>query len=254
MPIKFHNQKTADDIIAVLKNDTISGSSEMVNSLIRHLLRIEKELSETEKEKISKKLNEYAHTVSHFAVCKHFAHALTSHSRWHPFLTDYLTRYQNINTLIAEQALTIIEPRSKIFLAHSNSNTVIDFFQHLSTFKIPVTIFQTTSSPGEEGIIQAERLRQLSFTVALVETLPSMEVLSTTDYFLTGADLITDEAIINKVGTRILAEQINLLNKPYYVLADARKFSAQKPVHLPSSFEFIPKKLITKIITGESVD
>jgi hypothetical protein len=240
-----------DKLLERIKSNTLSGSAELTNQLIDGLLLLEPFLTQQDKMLSTKKIGSMAANKPFFAVLTHFAQALeNSGNRWLPFLYDYKQQFSALHERIAEQLLQEIKPDHKTFLLHSNSSTLISVFQSLAKRLDVIKIFQTLSTPGDEGLEQAEKLRKLSIDVQMVDTEPSPEILSAVDCFLTGADLILPDTFINKVGTKPIAEKIRHHNKLYFVLADPRKFTSQIPSSLPAAFEYIPRRLVTKFITG----
>ncbi len=241
-----------DRVIDDIDHDTVSGSTELADQLIITLIKLESQLTPNEKHTIKKKIERLSVKKPFFAVLRHLAETLKkSDANWSILLKEYKGRIDRTNLKISEQLISLIDPHSKVFLLHSHSKTIVSVFGIIAENNIEVKILQTVSEPEKEGTIQAERLQSLGLKVQLVDDDPEWSTLEGVDYFITGADLILPSHVANKSGTRRIAEKINRLGKPYFVLADQRKFATVPVTKLPPLFELIPRTLITKLITGE---
>ena len=234
-----------------IESDKSSGSSAMVDALVDSLIEIVPLMKHSQMPEIVGRLSKLAHDKPHFAVFLHLYQVLQASEHWSADLNQYRKKYNDIDERIGAAFISSLSRGPKKFLLHSNSKTVLHAFKKLRG-KADIRIFQTKSLPGKEGLVQARLLRQLGYEVTVVNDNPPASVLNQIDYLVTGADLILDDQFINKSGTKLLAYQLNKLNKLYYVLADPRKMATVSPSLLPPAFEYVPRNLVSAVITGDS--
>lgn len=240
-----------DQVIDEINEDTISGSAALADKLIRILIKLAPQLTTNQKKDILKKIERLGREKPFFAVLSHFTATIRKpETNWYSLLIEYQHRIDQANLKISEQFTTLLGTNSKTLLLHSHSKTILSTLEKLVNKSNRITIIQTISEPGREGMIQARALQKQGFEVKLVEDDPEPSILKNADIFVTGADLIFSSHFVNKVGTRSIAEKIRENGKDYFVLADQRKFTTEHVRDLPPEFEFIPRSLITNLITG----
>lgn len=231
-----------------IENDTVSGSAALADKII-HLL-IKTDLLNHDKVHAIKRIEEFSRQKPFFVTLRHLCETLkNTKGDWQKNLAAYKNKYDQAPLAIANQLKSILWTHDKGVLLHSRSKTILTVFEQLVSFDREFKIYQTQSLPGKEGIIQAAELHDLGFLVEVVEDNPGERLLEDVAMFITGADLISDDYLVNKSGTKQLAEKMNRLGKPYIVLSDSRKFTSLKVENLPSSFEMIPRSLVTNVLT-----
>jgi translation initiation factor 2B subunit (eIF-2B alpha/beta/delta family) len=236
-----------DQVLLEIDNDKISGSAALADKLISLLIRLN--LSANEKILAIKQIEELAKRKPFFATLSHLSETLKNATAdWQKILTVYKRKYDLVPQAVAIKLAPLLSNVNTILL-HSRSQTILSVFERLPMHDTKPKIFQTQSLPAKEGIIQAAELHDLDFNVELLQDDPGQSILQEVDLFITGADFISGDHIINKYGTKRIAEKLAQLGKPYYVLADSRKFSTQVIDNFPSDFERIPRSLATKLIT-----
>jgi len=123
------------------------------------------------------------------------------------------------------------------------------------------------SLPGGEGRVTASELIRRSLDVELVPDSLAFEAAKGCDLALVGADSISPEGAVNKVGSRAVAEACRVSTRPYFVAASTLKlmpFSVADRVRrvrlgkggvveLSQVFEEVPLVLVTSIITEKGV-
>ena len=134
---------------------------------------------------------------------------------------------------------------------------------------IEATIFQTESRPALEGRQQARILLRLGLEVNLIVDSAVSRVLPNMDLVLLGADHVTLNYFVNKIGSCAIALACQHFKVPVYVLADSRKFiatgkvpdeplkreeevweDAPKGVVIPNYyFESVPNDLVDAFVT-----
>ncbi len=135
----------------------------------------------------------------------------------------------------------------------SRSSTVLAVLKALES----EVILCLESFPGGEG---RRTVAELGATSAATELIPDDELdtgVERTELGLIGADVVTDRVIVNKVGTRRLAEGLSSRGKPLYIVADRTKFLPSEYYEPPGPgdlFEEVPRRLIDGVIDDSDVD
>ncbi len=158
-------------------------------------------------------------------------------------------------------------------LTHSRSSTLLAACQQAqrggATFKVIVT----ESRPLLEGRTLAENLRQMDVPVTLIADAAAAAMMESVSLILVGADRITPDEVVNKIGTRMIALAARERGVCLYVISDSSKFigskiaqsdALQSPEELwPAAphgvmvvnrcFEATPPEWFTGIITEEGM-
>jgi len=92
-----------------------------------------------------------------------------------------------------------LEETGNVILCHSRSGSVLKALEHRKN-RLD-TVYQTVSRPGEEGRSAAETLIQNGLKVELIEDDAFPEALSKGAVPVMGADAVTEEFLVNKVGS-----------------------------------------------------
>jgi translation initiation factor 2B subunit (eIF-2B alpha/beta/delta family) len=103
------------------------------------------------------------------------------------------------------------------------------------------------SDPGGEGAVTAERLRTRGIDARLVEDAEATAAAARGTAVVVGADAVGPGGVVNKVGTRALAEAARRAGAPAYVVAGSSKLVAAD-LPAPPPFERTPLDLITAVI------
>lgn len=173
-----------------------------------------------------------------------------------------------------DRAARLIKEDS-VVLTHSRSSTVLAAFKKARAEGRSFGVIATESRPAFEGRRLAASLAELGISVVFVADAAATLELSRADFVLIGADAITPQFLVNKIGTRMIALAAREMNRPVYALSDSSKlintdmFSAAEDDHHdpaelwadpPSGvaimnryFEPAPIELFTKVITEEGL-
>jgi translation initiation factor eIF-2B subunit delta len=153
-------------------------------------------------------------------------------------LPQFIDRLRTSADLIASKTTPHIH--GKVVLTHSCSSTVV----HALRAGRPRTVICTESLPGGEGRRTAAVLNGRVIHDAVVYS-----ALSDIEVVVVGADAVTPETVINKVGTAMVALAARERRRPVWVLCGSEKFvpSGWKP-ELGELFESIPRAWVTRII------
>jgi len=112
---------------------------------------------------------------------------------------------------------------SKI-LTYSRSSSVIFLFKEFKKENLDFEVFITEGRPNLEGIKTAEELSKEGIKVTLGVDAIIYDFVKNCDYILLGADAITPNFYINKIGTYPLILTARELKKEYYIIATKDKF------------------------------
>ncbi|UBM62309.1 hypothetical protein LA303_13055 [Candidatus Sulfidibacterium hydrothermale] len=267
--------------------DNFSGSGAILDAVQKQLNSFPPEQS-LDIPDILKQLDKLEQTFPHFALLYHFLktlrHFLSNKNRVQgvalkQFVEQYRKKWENTQQKAAENFLENTTVSGKNILLHSNSSAIRQLFSQMASARLFPEIWQTVSSPVNEGILQAVFLEKLGFRVHLFHEDSISQFVRQIDFALFGADLWWDNYFLNKIGTFPLALFFHHFNKPVYVLAEKRKKIAlseisekrfQQMIHenpkpakeiLPQTenniqvhnfyFEIIPSKFVTRFFTEE---
>jgi len=107
----------------------------------------------------------------------------------------------------------------------SYSQTVLEVFQLAKRDK-RFNVIVTESRPGGEGVLLAERLEKAGVDVTLIVDSAVRYFMKDVDKVIVGADAIAaNGAVVNKVGTSLIALAAHEARVRFYVAAETYKFS-----------------------------
>ncbi len=142
-------------------------------------------------------------------------------------LFDLLSRYEKQVNKVGEQiALKVksyFNKKEITLLTHSHSSTVVDTLRSLADVKRDIHIIQTASHPGGEGKIQAKKLSSVGYTVTFITDTAFTPYLKELDGVILGADVVTENYIVNKMGSAPLARIAYHETVPTWVWCDKNK-------------------------------
>lgn len=225
------------DIIA----DNISGSSGIAAKIIDWLASATRPGSTLATEEIEMNLKKLEEKFQHFAVVRHLILAVRQHLVMKEYdinaqpellkavLSDYRRTWEDNQRLAAIKMAEQMDFAGKTLLLHSHSGSLIFLFELLYKKGIHVNVIQTVSEPGKEGIVQAGKIAGYAFNVRLINEAAASRFIGDADMLITGADAVYRQHIVNKTGTFQLALLFRYYRKPFYVLADSRKFIGNDP-------------------------
>ena len=142
-------------------------------------------------------------------------------------LHDALARYadevdQGLRPTV-QRAATLVRSGSLV-LTYSNSTAVkMALWQAMEAGR-RFEVVCSESRPMGEGVALAGWLARLGIPTHLTVDAALTEWVETADLILLGADAITPDVVVNKVGTEALLRAAHGIGVPVYVLADSRKW------------------------------
>ncbi len=174
---------------------------------------------------------------------------------------------------IARVVLPLI-PHGALVLTHSFSSTVLAAFLHAKQEGRTFAVLCTESRPQYEGRVLAQRLAQAQVETRLVVDALAPSMIGDIEVVLVGADSLSTEGLVNKIGTYPLALAARVHKVPFYLLCGTEKFlpagytlleeSPKDPQeawpHHPQRvevvnryFDFTPLEYLTGIVTEEGM-
>ena len=146
-------------------------------------------------------------------------------------LRGFIRVQRTIGAQAIQRILPLLRPGSRI-LTHSASSLVETAIRHADRRQRggvkDIRVICTESRPAGEGIGLARRLSRAGIFTTLVTDAAAGEALSEADLFLTGADSVTQEGVIHKVGTSLIAEMAKKKKTPCFALATSQKLLPER--------------------------
>ncbi len=120
-----------------------------------------------------------------------------------------------------------------------------------------LSVIAAESRPALEGVTQAERLRALGVSVGVVADDALPKLIADADLVLVGADRVSQEEFVGKVGVHAAAAAARDAGVPFLAAATEERLisgalapRAEEDSDAASLFEPVPLTLITGILTG----
>lgn len=128
---------------------------------------------------------------------------------------------------IKRKSLEILRHYKKI-LTYSRSSQVLQVLNALRFHGSDFEIFISEARPSMEGVKTALELVSSGIKVHLFTDIVLLNKIPCVDVIVTGADAITGEYFVNKVGTKIILEEAKRRNKPAILIASRLKVLNKK--------------------------
>lgn len=120
---------------------------------------------------------------------------------------------------IKRYGLALLKDKRKA-ITHSYSSTVLDVLGHAKG----IEVICPESRPLLEGLRTAQELGERGIRTRIVVDSAAPSLMGECDVVMVGADAITPEVVVNKIGTYALALAARERKVPFYVLAGTEKF------------------------------
>ena len=183
-----------------------------------------------------------------------------------------INHFDLAQTKINNEVLKIINSNDTIF-THCHSTNVTNSLINAKKKGKKFQVYNTETRPLFQGrktakeLIKAKIKTTMFIDSAMAIALEKKQNTKKVSKIFIGADALTKKGVINKVGSGMLAELAKKHKIPLYVIADSWKYTSkniaieqrelnevwdQAPKNIKiknPAFEFVPKELITKIIT-----
>ena len=115
-------------------------------------------------------------------------------------------------------------PSGRAVLTHSRSSTVLAALVEARRQGKEFSVISTESRPMLEGRVLAEALAVEGVRVSLITDAAAARMLDEVDLVLVGADKVTPDHLLNKIGTRMIALAARERGVPAYGVCDTSKF------------------------------
>jgi len=182
----------------------------------------------------------------------------------------FLDSLRTASEKIRGHALGLLKGKRRV-MTHSYSSTVLGVLEGARE----IEVICPESRPLGEGLSTARALGEQGIRVRLVTDFAALALVGESDLVMVGADAITLEGVVNKIGTYglVLAARDNSV--PFYVLAGKEKFlpppmsralriEKKDPQEITQEtipnvavenryFDFTPLELITAVVTQAGV-
>lgn len=218
-------------------NDRVSGSGSILKKLEDELLTLGSLQPTIPVPELISDLEKLKNVFPQFALFHHFitvlldylsSRELLSGDQLTEFIQTYRQKWKGSQSQAAEQLLREVSFQNKNVLLHSNSSAIHCLFDKHSERNEKPVLWQTLSSPANEGKIQAEILNSKGYDVHLFHEDALSKFIHQIDFAILGADFISDTFFINKSGSFPLSLILQHFQKPVYVLAEKRKYLSEK--------------------------
>lgn len=205
----------------VLKKEMAEVPSKTPDDLLKHLSNAAWHLCQTRPSMAP--LSNAAAFVLYHAMRQPIKPMQISNLRAHisEIIDKYETNCRNATHIITQHTRCLLSDNSTI-LTHSYSGTVVNAI--LGSRRDNLHIIVTESRPLYEGVKTANRLSE-EFDVTLITDAQAGHFIGQADVVLIGADtVLSDGAVVNKVGTHLIALAAERQDVPVYALCQTDKF------------------------------
>ncbi len=234
-------------------NDNFSGSSMVLFKTQEVLLLMGQSDEEIDTSELLKDFSHLKRQFPIFAVLHHFINEMEffiqqmgeiDGDELVRRIENYREQWHDAQRKASEKMLTGLSFDRKNILLHSNSSALQSLFAELAKRKVFPTIWQTVSAPVNEGLLQAKIMKRLGFKVNLFHEVAISKFVKKLDFALFGADVVTDDFFMNKVGTYPISLMMKQENKPVFVLSENRKHRTGEELELMELLKETPKPTI----------
>ncbi len=130
-------------------------------------------------------------------------------------------------------------PKKATILTHSMSSTVYEILSRALKDGKELSVVVTESRPDFEGRLMASRLLRLGIPVTLTVDSAVRYFIKDVDLVLLGAEAVAaNGAVVNKVGTSLVALAAHEARVRVYVAAGTYKFSPETMIGMPIRIEY----------------
>ena len=161
---------------------------------------------------------------------------------------QYEGKWEDVNIDITNNLQDYLPNKKLTILAHSHSGVIIAVLMNLLSGGYMISVIQTTSEPGGEGLIQAKAVEQPGINVILIKDEDLPKSIDQVDCCFLGVDQYNEKSFINKLGSKAIVEMAKQFKKPVFVLGDSRKMVQEIDSQVSELFEVVPLISIVRII------
>lgn len=182
-----------------------------------------------------------------YNLCNRLALALESGEPAQPrseilkILDEELAHAPSRESLMAQHASQAISSWRRV-MTHSYSSAVAAALQQARTTNASLEVFISEARPMNEGRRMAERLAQAGTMVHFFVDDARGRFIAAVDGVLLGADRISENVFVNKIGTASLVNLAGLHGKPVFIVSQANKFWPSR-LHLQEEAGHLPDEI-----------
>jgi len=162
---------------------------------------------------------------------------------------NYINRLDNSIRLIGELAANLIH-NSFTIVVHSYSDTILKALISAKEMNKSFNVICSESRPMNEGLNLARKLGKQDIKTTLVVDSAIFSFLSETDLIFVGADSLSQNGLVNKIGTFGLAIAAEKFGIDFYTLCSTEKilpFNHKSKSEKQKNPAEISKKLLTNV-------
>jgi translation initiation factor eIF-2B subunit delta len=261
-----------------IKKDTSSGAAELAEQAARLLLDALKQGQGMEIKALGRALIDAQPAMAPMLnLVNYLFHAIESiqdpqaiREKGKIAVQGFLDSLRTASEKIRGHALGLLKGKKRV-MTHSYSSTVLGVLVGARG----IEVICPEARPLGEGLSTARALGEQGIRVRLVTDFAALSLVGESDLVMVGADAITLEGVVNKIGTYGLALAARDNSVPFYVLAGWEKFlpppfaqalriEKKDPQEITQEtipnvavenryFDFTPLALITAVVTQAGV-
>jgi translation initiation factor eIF-2B subunit delta len=210
-----------------IRGDTSSGAAEIAQKGATLLLDALKQARGEEIKSLGRGLIDAQPAMAPmFNLVNHLFHAIQSiedpqqiRKKGRAAVQEFLDSLRTASEKIKKHALLFIKGKRRI-MTHSYSSTVLGVLEKAKGIEVVCP----EARPLAEGLRTAKALGKQGIKVRLVTDFAALSMVGECDLVMVGADAITPDGVVNKIGTYGLALVARDKSIPFYVLAGTEKF------------------------------
>ncbi|MFW5824212.1 MAG: hypothetical protein ACOCVV_04535 [Marinobacter sp.] len=167
-------------------------------------------------------------------------------------LDRYEARWSGVDRQVALHLLGARDWSHARVLTHSHSGTLLSVIRQVHRACPSLTVVQTRSEPGSEGVLQYQRLSDDDVPCQLVTDGEALAMAGTVDAAWFGVDQYNSEHFVNKRGSGALTNALLGAGKPVFILGDSRK-RVRRLNYSAALFEAVPLQRGILLVTEDGV-
>jgi len=115
-------------------------------------------------------------------------------------------------------------------------------------------VYVTETEPRRQGLLSAKELMKEKIKIKFITDAAAGYYMQDVDMVAVGADAITWQGVVNKIGTMLMATAADAFNKPLYVVANTLKYHKEKVKIEFRDPDEVTKKLRDSVILNPGFD